>query len=121
MKKNRIYTLTPEEAWDEYVTYSVEMFVSFSYQEGLTNMADACSSYVKDIPKTFERPFPQSQLDHIANLLEKHIVEYVASIGGLSNLRVYTDEELEELWQEEVDELMLLLGTFIIQPEQDTN
>lgn len=119
MKNNRIYALSPKAAWDEYVSYSVEIFVSLSYEDGFRDLADACKNYVEDIPKTYERPFLQSQLEQIANLLERHIAGYLKSIGGISNLRIYTNEELEEIWQEEVDALILLLDPFIIRPEPE--
>lgn len=113
---NWIYSLTPEQAWSEFVATSVELFMSFSLNEGYTNITDACESYSKDIPVIYEKPFLQSQLNHIARLLEKHIEDHLVRIGGLTKLRIYTDEELDMIWQDTVDDLMGVLDKFIIRP-----
>jgi hypothetical protein len=117
MKSNWIYSLTPEEAWAEYVSDSVELFVSFSYEEGSTNIADACRNHSREIPNIYEKPFLQSHLDHIADLLERHIDSYITSIGGLSNLRIYTKDELEGFWKDEVDDLIEIITRFVNGPK----
>jgi len=113
-KTNWIQRLTPEQAWNELVDQSVELFVSSFYSEGYTDITDACKRYSEDIPSIYERPFLQEQLDHIAKLLEQHINDYISKIGGPAKLRIYTDEELDEIYQEEVDNLLGILEGFKI-------
>ena len=107
-----IQNLTPTQAWDEFVTLSVELFMSTSYREGFTDIAEACEVYVKDIPSASGRPFLQRQLNHIAKLLEQYIYDYVTKIGGLNELEIYTDEEQDELFRESVDDLMQAIEEF---------
>ncbi len=111
-KSNWIQNLTPAQAWDEFVTLSVELFMSTSYREGFTDIAEACEVYVKDIPSAYGRPFLQIQLGHIAKLLEQYIDDYVTKIGGINELKIYTDEEQDELFQESVDDLLQVIEKF---------
>lgn len=117
MKSDWIYSLKPEQAWAEYVSNSVELFVSHSYEDGLKDIAAACKRYSRELPILCGKPFLQGHLDHIANLLERYIANYIVSIGGLSNLHIYTEEELEEIWQDEVDDLLKILERFIVNPK----
>ena len=117
MKVNRIHSLTPKEAWAVYVSNSVELFVSFFYADGFTDIADACKRYSRELPILWGKPFLQGDLDHIANLLERYIANYLSSIGGLSNLYIYTEDELDRIWQDDVDIIMGLLEKHIINPK----
>ena len=100
--------LTPEQAWDVFVTdaNSVEKFISEfladdRYDLDATDYKEMCQIFVKDIPVEYERPFDQKNLDYIAGLLEQHMSNYTEEKGGIFNLKLYTEEELDEMWKAE--------------------
>ena len=104
-KASWVYRLTPGQAWDEFADMSVELFMSLSYRGGYTGITDACTSYSAEVPGLYGRPFPQRLLDHIAGLLEQHIEEYISELGGIDHLEIYTEEELDVLWDDLVADL----------------
>ena len=87
-KSGWIHNLTPAQAWNEFVTISVELFMSTSYREGFTDIAEACKGHVKGIPSAYQQPFLQRNLDHIAKLLEQYIGDYITKLGGLAKLKI---------------------------------
>ncbi|NLZ38337.1 MAG: hypothetical protein GX893_01840 [Firmicutes bacterium] len=101
-----IKSMTPEQAWNEFVADSVEMFLSNFRSEGYTDIEAACIRYAADIPIIYRRPFTQSQLDHIANLLKQYIDAYIHRKGGIDKIRFYTDEELDLMDALETQELL---------------
>lgn len=101
-----IKSMTPEQAWNEFVADSVEKFLSDFRSEGYTDIEAACIRYAADVPFIYRRPFRQSQLDHIANLLKQYIDAYLHKKGGIDKIRLYTDEELDLMDELETQELL---------------
>ena len=56
--------------------------------------------------------YTQDQLDHVAGLIETYMNDYINQIGGFEKLDLYTEEDLEKIDQEQVDELMETLEWF---------
>lgn len=96
--------LTPEQAWEYYVGDSIELFISLFQESGITDVKEMCKLYAKDIPVLFERPYAQDQLDHIAELLEQYVGE-----KGYDKNKLYSKEELDELWDKEVSAIISLV------------
>lgn len=113
---NWVYRLTPGQAWDEFADSSVELFMSLSYRDGYTEITAACESYARNVPSIYNRPFLQSQLDHIAMLLEQHIKGYIAKLGGIDHLKIYSEEELDVIWDDLVEDLLIALDKFRLAP-----
>ncbi len=109
MNAKRIKNLTPEESWNEFVSMSVELFLSYFYSDGFTDITEACKKFSQEIPISYEKPFMQEQLDHIALLLNQYINNYINEKGGIDKLRLYTDKELEEIDEKEARELLEML------------
>jgi hypothetical protein len=107
-----IYNLTTEHAWQEFVTDTVERFISNFRSEGYTTIELACARYVKDIPALYNRPFSNNQLNHISQLLQQYIRTHIQKQGGLENLRLYTDAELEEMDAQEANETLEIIAAY---------
>ena len=107
-----ITNMTPEQAWHEFVTDTVERFISNFRSEGYTDINAACTRYSQDIPGLYNRPFSQNQLAHITVLLNRYIDSYIDKKGGMDKLRLYTNEELDEMDAIETKEILDLLKEF---------
>lgn len=97
--------LTPKQAWDMYGGGSVKLFVSFFYDEGITDVKKMCRLYVQDIPFIFGCLYAQDRLDHIAKLLKQHIKNV-----GYDENSLYTEKELQEIWDEEANKLLSIIS-----------
>lgn len=102
-------TLTPELAWEQYVDMPIERFVSEFHSEGITDVREMCQRFTQDIPGFTNQLFTQKQLDHIAELLKT----YINSIG-YDQLKIYTEEELNEIWNEERDDLIKIIEQYLL-------
>lgn len=99
--------LTPQMAWEQYVNDSVERFISEFYAEGVTGVAEMCRRYARDIPGSDNQLFTLDQLDRIAQLLAQYIEE-----TGYDESKLYTEEELEEMWVKDMEELLQVLRNY---------
>jgi hypothetical protein len=112
---NFIRGLTPRQAWDIYSIPNVQLFISdFFIDEDCdlskTDYKKMCQLYVADIPEFYEAPFLQEDLDYIAELLEEYIRQYIKRIGGDDKLILLTEQEMDDIFEADVEEVMLLLG-----------
>lgn len=112
---NFIRGLTPRQAWDIYSIPNVQLFISdFFIDEDCdlskTDYKKMCQLYVADIPEFYEVPFLQEDLDYIAELLEEYIRQYIKRIGGDDKLILLTEQEMDDIFEADVEEVMLLLG-----------
>ena len=96
--------LTPKLAWDQYVDMSIELFVSHFIIDGITDVGEMCLLYKQDIPSIFEQLYTQDQLDRIGELLEQYIKE-----KGYDESKLYTAEQLEQIFQEQANEIIAVL------------
>ena len=112
MARSYFKKLTPEQAWNEYVTMPVELFISYFLSEGISDLSEMSKLNAFDIPNITGQLYTQDQLDHVAGLIEKYIYDYINEIGGFKKLELYTEEELEVIDQEQVDDLMETLEWF---------
>lgn len=112
---NFIRGLTPRQAWDIYSIPNIQLFISdFFIDEDCdlskTDYKKMCQLYVADIPEFYEAPFLQEDLDYIAELLEEYIRQYIKRIGGDDKLILLTEQEMDDIFEADVEEVMLLLG-----------
>ena len=56
--------------------------------------------------------FPCKDGEPKCKVIETYINDYINGIGGYDKLELYTEEELEEIDQEQVDDLMETLEWF---------
>ncbi|NLZ93326.1 MAG: hypothetical protein GX922_04830 [Firmicutes bacterium] len=108
MSKNRWFKkLTPQMAWEQYVDSPVEVFISNFYVEGIRDIEAMCQRYARDIPYIFNKQlFTQEQLKRVAELLNEYIVAYVAKKGGIDKLEIYSEEELDAMFDRVLEEVM---------------
>ncbi|NLH59401.1 MAG: hypothetical protein GX461_08345, partial [Clostridiales bacterium] len=111
---NFIRGLTPRQAWDIYYIPNVQLFISdFFIDEDCdlskTDYKKMCQLYVADIPEFYEAPFLQEDLDYIAELLEEYIRQYIKRIGGDDKLILLTEQEMDDIFEADVEEVILLL------------
>jgi hypothetical protein len=117
MNRKQIKHLNPKTAWEYFALYGVEEFVSdfladTRYDIAKTDYKIMCQLYVKDFPWLFNQLFLQEELDHIAGLLEQYIKDYIEDIGGVENLQLLTEEEMDELWEADVAALFTRIGWY---------
>ncbi|MDD3614088.1 MAG: hypothetical protein PHT05_10020, partial [Clostridia bacterium] len=98
-----------------YSIPNVQLFISdFFIDEDCdlskTDYKKMCQLYVADIPEFYEVPFLQEDLDYIAELLEEYIRQYIKRIGGDDKLILLTEQEMDDIFEADVEEVMLLLG-----------
>ena len=87
----------------------VERFISDFYADGYTDIAKMCQRFTQDFPSTDLGFFEQKELDYLATLIEQYIRDYIVKIGGAYNLKIYSEEELDEMWLNETNELLELI------------
>ena len=111
-RSNYFKILTPEQAWDEYVTMPVELFISYFLSEGISDLWEMSKLHAFDIVNITGQLYTQDELERVADLIETYMNDYINEIGGFEKLELYTEEELEEIDQEQVDDLMETLEWF---------
>ncbi len=97
--------MTPRLAWEQYVNDSVELFISNFYDEGIKDITAMCKQYAKDALGGSGRPYTIKQLNRVAELLEQYIDE-----KGYDPAKLYTEQELDEIFQKQVESIKYLLG-----------
>ncbi|MCR3923154.1 MAG: hypothetical protein NUK65_11685 [Firmicutes bacterium] len=117
-QKTFINKLTPAEAWRQYVTDDVILFLSNFRDDGIADIREACQLYASEIPSIFEQLFTQNQITHIANLLEQHVNNYVHKMGGIDKLTLYTDEEMDAIWNDETVGTLEVINIFAKKEEK---
>ena len=65
-----------------------------------------CQRFAQDFPGTDLGYFEQSELEYLAALIEQYIRNYIEKIGGAYNLKIYSEEELDEMWLEETNDIL---------------
>ena len=91
-----ILNLTLKKCWDIRVETSEKLFLSNFKSEGFyaTDLKKMCDRYVVDLPGFYGKLFTAKELDHISNLLVEHLQNYIENLGGLDNVKYYTEGEL---------------------------
>ena len=106
--------LTPGKAWEDFVGMSEEMFLSnFRYEVPEMDIEKMCKIYTQELPIIFETDrvsegilFTDNQLEEIEKLLVIHLEGYIESKGGIKNLILYTEEELEKIQQQQYESIV---------------
>mgnify|MGYP000932179892 FL=1 len=65
-----------------------------------------CEIYAHELPIVFEYDkilFTDKQIEEIENLLVTHLENYIKSKGGIENLKLYTEEELNMMMQQDYE------------------
>ena len=106
-----IKSLTDDVLWQQYVTDSVETFLSNFREDGyeLTNITGMCQKYAEDVFNSFEILYSTEQVEYLAARFEQYINDYIVQQGGIENLKLLSKEELEQIWEKECNGLMNIL------------
>ncbi len=109
-----IKSLTQENLWEQYVTDSVETFLSNFREDGyeLTDIKGMCKKYADDVFNSFEILYSTEQVEYLAARFEQYINNYIEQQGGIENLKLLTKEELEDIWDKECNGLMSILRRY---------
>ncbi len=107
MRKVNTKNLTPENAWIEFVGTSEKMFLSnFRYEVPEMDIKKMCKIYAQELPIVFEYEgilFSDKQIEEIKNLLVTHLANYIKKNGGIENLELYTEEELDIMLKQDYE------------------
>ncbi|NMA95103.1 MAG: hypothetical protein GX974_03595 [Clostridiales bacterium] len=107
--RNTISRLTAKEAFELYWCSDEKMFISNFYYNNppITNIKDMCRIYAAELPGSGDNDilFSLEELKHIEKLLLEHLENYVDSKGGIDNVDVYTEEELDKIDEEQIREV----------------
>ncbi len=101
--------ITPKQAWEKYVGTSEKMFLSNFISEGFADVEEMCKFYSRELPMVSDFDgilFSQKQIEQIQNLITKHIQQYIEKQGGLNNITLYTDDELNNMEVEDHEMIM---------------
>lgn len=101
--------ITPKQAWEKYVGTSEKMFLSNFISEGLMDVEEMCKFYSRELPMVSDFDgilFSQKQIEQIQSLITSHLQRYVEQHGGLNNITLYTDEELNAIGVEDHEVIM---------------
>ena len=109
-----IKSLTQENLWQQYVTDSVETFLSNFREDGyeLTDIKSMCRKYAEDVFNSFEILYLTEQVEYMAVRFEQYINDYIEQQGGIENLKLLSKEELEQMWDNECNGLMNILKMY---------
>ncbi len=104
--------LTPKIAWDQYVDMSERIFISNFYLDGVYEIKEMCRIYAGEVPDLVSGRvlFTIDDIKLIGDLLEEHLEGYLEKIGGMKNMELYTEEELEEMFQEDTEIILKYLA-----------
>ena len=108
--------LTPVQAFRKYadvgVEKPVEFFLSNFIHEGYTDLTAMCRRYAAEAVEIEHRLATTEEIDYVAELLEKYIRDYVKKIGGESRIKLYTEEECNEIFESDWEIISELLEKF---------
>ncbi len=99
---------SPKQTWDYYVSTSVELFLSnFRYEVPNMDIEKMVDIYTKEIPQLFEDTiFTGEHLEKIRKRLLEYLKNYINSRGGIENLDLYTEEELDIIFEQNVEYIL---------------
>lgn len=108
--------LTPVQAFRKYadvgVEKPVEFFLSNFIHEGYTDLTAMCRKYAPEAIEIEHGLATTEEIVHVAELLEKYIRDYVKKIGGVSKIKLYTEEECNEMFERDWEIISELLEKF---------
>ena len=114
--RKKFRNLTPKQAFNKYadvgVERPVELFLSNFIHEGYTDLTAMCRRYAPEAIEIEDGLATTEEIAHVAELLEKYIRDYVKKIGGVSKLKLYTEEECDEIAEHEWKIISELLKKF---------
>lgn len=98
-----IKDLTPRKAWGIYVGFEEEIFISNSMcdRPPIRDIREMCMTFARGLPQDEEVLFTVDELKIIGVLLTEHLEGYIKRNGGIDNLRLYTEEELDKMFEED--------------------
>jgi len=68
-----------------------------------------CKRYAVEIVASEVGLVTTGEINHVANLLEQYIRDYVKKLGGVSRLKLYTEKECDEIFEQEAQYVSDLL------------
>jgi len=109
-----IKSLTQENLWQQYVTDSVEAFLSNFREDGyaITDITGMCQKYTEDVFDSFNTLYSAEQVKYLAGKFEQYVNDYIEQQGGIENLKLLSEEELGQIWNRECEGLMDVLKRY---------
>jgi len=111
--------LTPRQAFYKYsvttVERPVEFFLSNFIQDGYTNLTAMCQTYAREVIESEHGLATTEEIAHLAKLFEQYIRDYVKKIGGVTKLKLYTEEECDAIFEREARATLEAVYRFIEQ------
>ena len=102
--RKRYQLLTPEQAWERYGSgVSVEHFISDFLCEGYTDLWEMCKKYILDVIHYEDGLVTVEERTRVTKVFYRYLKTYVDGKGGMDKLELLTEEELDALWEEEVE------------------
>ena len=97
--------LTPRQAFTKYadvgVERPVEFFLTNFILDGYTDLTAMCRRYAAEAILIEDGLATTEEIDHVAELLEKYIRDYVKKIGGVKKLKLYSEKECDKIFDRE--------------------
>lgn len=111
--------LTPRQAFYKYsvtnVERPVEFFLSNFILDGYTDLTAMCKTYAREVIEAEHGLATTEEIAHLAELFEQYIRDYVKKIGGVSKLKLYTEEECDAIFEREAKATLDAVYSFIKQ------
>ena len=108
--------LTPVQAFRKYADVGmekpVEFFLSNFIHEGYTDLTAMCRKYAPEAIEIEHGLATTEEIAHVAELIEKYIRDYVKKIGGESRIKLYTEEECNEMFERDWEIISGLLERY---------
>ena len=95
-----------------YVGTSVEFFLSnFRHEVPEMDVEKMVQIYANELPRIYEEmEFTPLRLQEIERKLLFYIRNYINKKGGIEKLKLYTEEELDEIFDISIQEIFTKLG-----------
>jgi hypothetical protein len=84
----------------------VEFFLSNFIQDGYTDLTAMCKRYAAEAVECEDGLATIEEIEHVANLLEQYIRDYVRKKGGVNKLKLYTEEECDEIFERDREAML---------------
>ena len=103
--------LTPEAAFSKYADTGeerpVDFFLTNFIRDGYRDLKAMCKRYAAEAVECEDGLASIEEINHVAILLEQYIRDYVKKIGGVSKIKLYTEEECEEIFERDLQLFVL--------------
>lgn len=105
--RGHYHLLTPEKAWRRYGNgISVEFFITDFFYEGYTDLWEMCKKYILDRINKVDGLVTIEERTHVTKVFYQYIKNYVYRKGGIDQLKLLSQAELDVIWNEDLERLL---------------